>query len=312
MACGSMGSTLQLAALLMLGGASALAAPASVGPDSLYVVGCGVMGQSVCLQWRAAYPDATIIGETGSDASHERLRAIGVEPVLRSARDGRACDHVLFCAPPSPFGDDEYGQEVAAAAAGCWAGAGGFVFASSGGVFAEDDGNVVTEGGATAATPRALKMLKAEAAAIGAGGAAARFAGLYSRARGAHSYWYAKGDVAASPSGLINLLHYDDAAGFAKRALEAKATGVLLAADGAPRTRTAIVDAVAGHPAFRDRPRPVFAATDEPPRRGPAGGGRIYDCAASATAVGWAPTYATIEAFFAADAEAPCEVADKK
>ena len=97
--------------LLMLGGASALAKPASVGPDSLYVVGCGVMGQSVCLQWRAAYPDATIIGETGSDASHERLRAIGVEPVLRSARDGRACDHVLFCAPPSPFGDDEYGEE---------------------------------------------------------------------------------------------------------------------------------------------------------------------------------------------------------
>ena len=104
MSCGSMSSSL----LLMLGGASALAAPASVGPDSLYVVGCGVMGQSVCLQWRAAYPDATIIGETGSDASHERLRAIGVEPVLRSARDGRACDHVLFCAPPSPFGDDEY------------------------------------------------------------------------------------------------------------------------------------------------------------------------------------------------------------
>ena len=302
-----------LQVLAVAGTASALAAPASAGPQSLYVVGCGVMGQSACLQWKALHPSATVYGETASDRSHAALRAMGVEPVVRSARGGVRCEHVLFCAPPSPFGDEEYAREVAAAARDLWSGGGGFVFASSGGVFAEDDGGVVTEAGATAETPRSAKMLGAEAAARAAGGAAVRFAGLYARDRGAHSYWYAKGDVAASPGGLINLLHYDDAALFALKALEARvADEALLAADGQPRTRSEIVDAVAGHPAFAGRARPTFAATSTPPRRGPAGRGRVYDCAYSAARVGWAPRFASIDAFFAEDAAAPCEVADAR
>ena len=102
------------------------------------------------------------------------------------------------------------------------------------------------------------------------------------------------------------------AASFALAALEARVAGdVLLAADGAPRTRAGIVDAVAAHPLFKDRPRPTFEASDEPPTRGPAGAGKIYDCARSMAAVGWAPAHASIDAFFAADAAAPCEVADR-
>ena len=82
-----------LQVLAVAGTASALAAPASAGPQSLYVVGCGVMGQSACLQWKALHPSATVYGETASDRSHAALRAMGVEPVVRSARGGVRCEH---------------------------------------------------------------------------------------------------------------------------------------------------------------------------------------------------------------------------
>ena len=42
------------------------------------------------------------------------------------------------------------------------------------------------------------------------------------------------------------------------------------------------------------------------------GGGRVYDCARSAARVGgWAPAWPSLDAFFAADAEKPSEVADR-
>ena len=87
---------------------------------------------------------------------------------------------------------------------------------------------------------------------------------------------------------------------------------VLLAADGSPRTRAGCVDAVARHPLFRDRARPTFVAGDAPPRRGPARGGRVDACArAAARGGGWAPAWPALDAFFAADAEKPSEVADR-
>ena len=84
------------------------------------------------------------------------------------------------------------------------------------------------------------------------------------------------------------------------------------AARAGRRDGAGCVDAVARHPLFRDRARPTFVAGDAPPRRGPAGGGRVYDCARSAARVGgWAPAWPSLDAFFAADAEKPSEVADR-
>ena len=298
--------------LFVMAGAQALAAPAA---PSLYVVGCGVLGRATCRLWREAHPGARIIGETASTASHAELERLGATPATRAARGTPAkCANVLFCAPPSAYGDEEYAAEVTEAARSCWDGSGAFLMASSGGVFAEDAGGVVDEAGATLDTPRARKLLGAERAALAAGGAVVRLAGLYTRDRGAHGYWYKQGEVRAAGDGsLLNFLHYDDAAAFAARALEARvADEVLLAADGSPRTRAGCVDAVARHPLFRDRARPTFVAGDAPPRHGPAGGGRVYDCARSAARVGgWAPAWPSLDAFFAADAEKPSEVADR-
>merc|ERR1712196_215007 len=150
-----------------MAGAHALAAPAA---PSLYVVGCGVLGRATCRLWREAHPGARIIGETASTASHAELERLGATPATCAARGTPAkCANVLFCAPPSAYGDEEYAAEVTEAARTCWDGSGAFLMASSGGVFAED-----------------------------AGGAVVRLAGLYTRDRGAHGYWYKQGEVRAA------------------------------------------------------------------------------------------------------------------
>ena len=117
-----------------------------------------------------------------------------------------------------------------------------------------------------------------------------------------HSYWFANSPVKVAPSGVVNLLHYEDAAGVSISALVARrsvAGAVLLAADEAPRTRQQIVDAAATHPAFATRPPVVFAA-DDPLAPSPrhAGRGRVYDCSETKRVLDWRPKYATIEAFF--------------
>ena len=153
--------------LFVMAGAHALAAPAA---PSLYVVGCGVLGRATCRLWREAHPGARIIGETASTASHAELERLGATPATRAARGTPAkCANVLFCAPPSAYGDEEYAAEVTEAARTCWDGSGAFLMASSGGVFAEDAGGVVDEAGATLDTPRARKLLGAERAALAAG-----------------------------------------------------------------------------------------------------------------------------------------------
>ena len=62
--------------------------------------------------------------------------------------------------------------------------------------------------------PRSAKLIYAEEAVRKHGGACLRLAGLYNLDRGAHNFWLTSGkDVAGREDGIINLLHYDDAAG---------------------------------------------------------------------------------------------------
>ena len=94
---------------------------------SLCICGCGVLGRFAAVQWLAAHPGARVVGETRGDGSHDELRSLGVTPRTRERRRAAAAEvpperfaHVLFCAPPSSYGDEEYAAEVAAAAATLW------------------------------------------------------------------------------------------------------------------------------------------------------------------------------------------------
>ena len=190
-----------------------------------------------------------------------------------------------------------------AAAGALWDGRGAFVFTSSSAVYADTDGLPCDESTPAlplGASPRADGLLKAEAAARQAGGAALRLAGLYTRSRGAHTYFMRQPEVPARPDGVLNLVHYADAAAAAVAALRrdgvAGRGAIYIVCDGVPVSREAMMRAALATGLVPDGAMPRFTG----PASAPAG--RRMSCPATRKALGWAPRYASFEAFMAAGA----------
>ena len=288
---------------LAMGGATpTMGAPST--PAPLLIVGAGVLGRLAAHEWRR---EATVAGGSAEDcvvvgvtrkADSEREAALvadGITPRLRDDVDasGERWPYVLFCASPS--GNDDYVGAVTSAL-DLWDDADGvggrFVFTSSAGVFSEDAGGVVTEDSPVADTARAAKLLEAESKVRARGGTVLRLAGLYLEARGAHNYWLTTDkDIAQRPDGLINQVHYRDAAAAAVAALLRGPKGeVLLAADDKPLSREEIA---------REAQRaPRFSACSSPRFTGSTGGlGKVVDCSRTRAAIGWEPRYKTFSHF---------------
>ena len=154
---------------------------ASAGQPTLVVVGAGVLGRLAAQEWRELHPGCEVLGVTRTKPDEEReaaMRAEGITHRYRSdieasVRCGQRFPYVLFSASPS--GNDDYAAAVASALEYWDAKAGGrFVFTSSAGVLAEQDGGVVTETSPVGSGPRSERLLAAEAAVLGAGGCAVR------------------------------------------------------------------------------------------------------------------------------------------
>jgi len=85
-------------------------------------------------------------------------------------------------------------------------------------VHTENEGGIVNEESNVVSsedTSRKGHILKAEKAVLEhLGGIVLRLAGLYTLNRGAHNFWLSDKvlESPSSPNGLINLIHYDDAA----------------------------------------------------------------------------------------------------
>ncbi|GAQ92467.1 hypothetical protein KFL_010200030 [Klebsormidium nitens] len=211
----------------------------------LLVVGPGVLGTLIAQQWFKSHPDAAVVGQTNTTNAHERLRSIGVRPVVKDLDDDapQKFPYVVFCAPPS--GSEDYAAEVSAAAAR-WDGSGALLFTSSTGVYPQDDGSFVDETSPAAtpgASPRLDRLLAAEAAVLGAGGCVVRLAGLYLADRGAHTFWVTRETVPGRPDSYVNLIHYEDAASLAVAILDAKPRGeTFMGCDNHPVTRQEIMD----------------------------------------------------------------------
>ena len=302
---------LAAALLVLLVPTHCLAPPVPVTAD-VVIVGCGVLGSRVGARLLTRSPELAVVAETGSERTHGALRDMGMVPRVRAARPAAAkATHVVYCAPPSAVAGSgsatAYADDVAAAAAECWAGPGGggsFVFTSSGAVYAEDGGGAVHEASALSEKPRAARLLGAEAAARSAGGSVVRLAGLYTATRGMHSYWWSKaaeaagGVVPGDAEGLVNTLHYDDAASAVVAALQAKdGPATYLVADDAPSARGAIVAAATAlpmEPFSGGGPVPRFAGPDDGSGRGT---GKTYDTALTRRLLSWAPEHATFPRF---------------
>jgi len=259
-------------------------APATYAPIKrpLTVFGCGDLGARVAKEWIAASVGA-VRGITLTSRRHDALRAVGVEPSTReTAAAALSLGAMLICFPPSgkarqeaSGGEATYVEHVRFAAdlwsRGAQSTRGRLVLVSSAGVYAKPPGGSgelpsVDETSRLSSSSRAERLLAAEAIVLRRGGTVLRLAGLYSATRGPHASWLRKGKVKHAASGVVNLLHYDDAAAACVAALRTATTTalppILNVGDGRhkPLTRRQICAAALRLPAWRDSPMPSFPA----------------------------------------------------
>ncbi|KAJ1625467.1 hypothetical protein T492DRAFT_1039451 [Pavlovales sp. CCMP2436] len=257
-------------------------------PNDLLIIGTGTLGTLAARQWLDAYPDARVVGETRSTKRHDELRAAGVEVRTKGSAQSDVFPNVLICF--SPGVNLDFPAEVRGALE-MWNGSGGCVFTSSGGVFAEDDGGVVSEDSPTSDSERSARMLAAERFVLEAGASVLRLAGLYTDERGAHNFWLSQEKVDQWGGGLINLLHYEDAASGSLAALKAKlGPRVLLLGDDVPLTRSQIVDAALKSSLYAGMKAPIFTKDS-------GAMGKRYDTALTRSLIDWEPKYPDFDAF---------------
>lgn len=206
--------------------------------------------------------------------------------------------NVVFCAPPSGF--DDYPTAVASASLLCDdPDMGSYIFTSSGGVYSDSfDGEIVNETTPLDASfERKARGINAEKACLDNGGCVLRLSGLYTLERGAHNYWLEKanGVVKGREDGIINLLHYDDAASSVMSALRVgpnvNGGKVFLISDGHHTTRRSICESALKSKRYRDCEMPKFEGAKSETR------GKIYDGSWSEETLGWNAKYTSFDEF---------------
>lgn len=308
----------------------AAAAPAGSSNDrDLLIIGAGVLGREIAAEWQTLFPGASIIGETRTDKSHADLRALDITPRISDAHAGTATPpYVVFCAPPS--GSVDYAGAVHAAVQRALMNDGDmttrFIFTSSGGIHGRDT-PLVTEttpvaypqqqqtnaGGETAGDKaertktsveggRSATLARAEHNVLTGheNSLVIRLSGLYTLHRGAHSYWLRAGEVKSSPHGLLNLIHYRDAARAVVRALLVDRDSVaawpqrnLLACVQEPISRGKCCEAALRHPEFSTRfSMPTFSPPSDKPEVT-----RVYNNEWTRSVLDWAPKWESFERF---------------
>jgi nucleoside-diphosphate-sugar epimerase len=107
-------------------------------------------------------------------------------------------------------------------------------------------------------------------------------------------------DVSGPAAGIINQLHYDDAAGAVIAALTVGPSVVsgnnFLISDGHPMTRQGICESTLKAANYQGKAMPKFLGTDKDPI------GKIYDGSASNKALKWDPRYESFDAFMTSQA----------
>ncbi|MFM8314726.1 MAG: hypothetical protein ACKOA8_10605 [Deltaproteobacteria bacterium] len=200
--------------------------------SSFIIVGCGKLGTLV-----GSLSQANPVAETLTTRSHPELTQLGLIPRIKS-QTGRF-DHVLFAVPPS--NKEDYLKEIRRALT-LWSHAGAFVFISSTAVYREDSGKTVTETSALADSPRAQLLIEGEKWVLAEKGTVLRLAGLYHRTSGPHIYYSQLAESPLRGDGLINLIHYEDAASLTLKLFHTRyPEQVFLGSDNSPICRNELV-----------------------------------------------------------------------
>jgi hypothetical protein len=161
---------------------------------------------------------------------------------------------------------------------------------SSTAVYAEENGGICNEESALGSSPRAQRLLDAEQKVREAGGIVVRMAGLYDYHRGPHIVYLGTETSKRRPDGIINLIHYDDAATLCLAALiRGQTRSSYVGCDDQPITRQELVDATIDSGLFAQESethRTTFIGTDGPL-------GRRLTNAMTRRTLNWQPRLAT-------------------
>ena len=150
-------------------------------------------------------------------------------------------------------------------------------------------------------SPRIARLVQAEEACRQAGGCCLRLAGLYNLQRGPHNFWLTSGKgVSGGANGLINMLHYDDAARACLAAVKAGPTvcsaRAFLISDGHPISRRNICESALKAKVYQKAKMPEFLGGEDPILAL----GKVYNGAASNQVLHWKPVYESFDAFMRA------------
>lgn len=295
----------------------------------LWIVGCGKLGMLVASQWLEMHPDAVVVGETKSSKNHEAIIQVGAIPRLRSQRnelEWKRIRHVLISLPPyskSPETAANYLSEIMAAMD--LRGADltvsnsipRILLISTTSVYGDmkHDKFKVTEFSPVADNNNkeyasASRSIEAERIALQRNGIVLRLAGLYDRHRGPHMYWlssiaskertykekgeYYKFDI--EPDGLVNLLHYEDAALAATKSLLLGIPGTIyMACDGNPISRRDIIESAASSGLIDGFELPEYSRIFK--LSGTTTNSKICDCSWTRNSLNWFPIYPRFDHF---------------
>ena len=161
---------------------------------------------------------------------------------------------------------------------------GHMAFTSSTAVYGPSNGNTVDElFRLDTRSQRSTKMIAAEESVLSRGGSVVRLAGLYTADRGPHTFWLKNGTVDSNADGLVNMLHYEDAASAAVATLlRGVESTVYLAADDEVVTREEICAAAVASGRFSGAKMPTFTSTTGPV-------GKICESKWTREALQWTP-----------------------
>eukprot|EP00903_Cladosiphon_okamuranus_P018643 g17158.t1 len=283
----------------------------STGENDLFVVGAGFLGKIIGRKWHEEHPEATMYGETRSYTRHQDRMPEGMTHVRRKFRDEKEikCPNVVFCA--NPGGNHDYALEVFRAREEVWDGTGMFIFTSSGSVYAETKGGVVTEDSPIDEKKVDSPLRIAEKVTVQRGGCVVRLAGLYSLQRGPHSVWLDEKSLNLHSQGEINLISYDDAASAVVAALRGglkeirgeegapQVKGqIFLAAGDKPITRQKICEVALAHPFFSRKKMPKFWLDATPKEFAVTGPSKVYDSTVTRRTLGWEPRASSMAEYF--------------
>lgn len=282
------------------------------------IIGCGYVG--IPLGATLAGQGHEVTGLRRSAAAAAELRAAGIQPVQADVSDPAALavlppqyDRVVFCAAASGGAPEDYRRTYLEGIRNVlnWLAPRPprrLVYTSSTGVYAQNDGSVVTEDSpAQAATPAAEVLLATEQELLTAArdrnfpAVILRLSGIYGPGRG---YWlrqFLAGEARLEGDGrrVLNMIHRDDVVGAILAALERGQPGrIYNVTDDEPVTQR---DLFAWLARTLNRPLPPSLPAESPVSRRRGLTSKRVSNARLRTELGWTPRYPTFREGFLAE-----------